>query len=77
MYNGLCSVSILLYLMVLKPNSPGCGVRPSLMLFFLQSETQIQKEDVQRLEREQKAAMAVTCSDVKVKQPVRSLESLC
>ena len=31
---NLCTVSLLLYLMVLKTIFPGCGVRASLMLFF-------------------------------------------
>ena len=34
-YPGLCTVSQLLYLMVLKNMSPECGVRASLMLFLL------------------------------------------
>ena len=34
MYLELCTVTLLLYLMVLKNISPGCGVRASLMLFF-------------------------------------------
>ena len=33
-YPNLCTVSLLLYLMVLKTIFPGCGVRASLMLFF-------------------------------------------
>ena len=32
-YPNLCTVSLLLYLMVLKTISPGCGVRAYLMLF--------------------------------------------
>ena len=35
LYPGICTVSLLLYLMVLKTISPGCGVQASLMLFFL------------------------------------------
>ena len=31
---ALCTVSLLLYLMVLKTISPGCGVRASLMLIL-------------------------------------------
>ena len=31
----LCTVSLLLYLMVLKTISPGHGVKESLMLFYL------------------------------------------
>ena len=34
-YPDLCTVSLLLYLMVLKTISPGCGVRASLMLFYI------------------------------------------
>ena len=34
MYLELCTVTLLLYLMVLKNISPGCGVPASLMLFF-------------------------------------------
>ena len=30
-----CTVSLLLYVMVLRTVSPGCGVRASLMLFFI------------------------------------------
>ena len=33
-YSSLCTVSLLLYVMVLKTISPGCGVRASLMLFL-------------------------------------------
>ena len=33
MYPDLCTLSLLLYPMVLKTISPGCGVRASLMLF--------------------------------------------
>ena len=32
--SDLSAVSLLLYLMVLKTISPGCGVKASLMLFF-------------------------------------------
>ena len=34
-YLDISPVSLLLYLMVLKTISPGCGVRASLMLFFV------------------------------------------
>ena len=34
MFPNLCTVSLHLYLMVLKTISPGCGVRASLMLFL-------------------------------------------
>ena len=35
-YLNLCTVSLLLYFMVLKTISPGCGVWASLMLFLCQ-----------------------------------------
>ena len=38
-YSNLCTVSLLLYLMVLKTVSPGCGVQVSLMLFSFSSST--------------------------------------
>ena len=34
LFHYLCTVSLLLYLMVLKTISPGCGVLASLMLFL-------------------------------------------
>ena len=34
LYPNLCTVSLLIYFMVLKTISPGCGVWASLMLFF-------------------------------------------
>ena len=32
--SDICTVPLLLYLMVLKTISPGCGVQASLMLYF-------------------------------------------
>ena len=34
-YSGLCTVSLLLYVMVLKNISPSCGVRAYLILFWI------------------------------------------